>query len=206
MSTKKITTLALAGLCLTLVGCGESTKSEIRPAAKASAPQPVLTSTAAPPIERRTQAIAPISSVPSPEPSVGEKTDETESASGRRRFEAETESVDGLSIQRFVTAERIEKREPVEPTAVFDHHVERVYAFFDIRNESSSPRTLIVHFIGPDEEVRGGVELEIPSSVPRWRTWAFTRWAKEPGLWRVEVRDGDGRLVGALPFEVEPGC
>ena len=82
----------------------------------------------------------------------------------------------------------------------------QVYAFFDIRNESSASRTLIVHFIGPDEEVRGGVELEIPPSVPRWRTWAFTRWAKEPGLWRVEVRDVDGKLVGALPFEVAPDC
>ena len=48
-----------------------------------------------------------------------------------------------------------------------------------------------------------GVDLEVPASVPRWRTWAYTRHAKEPGPWRVEVRDSDGVLVGALPFVVE---
>ena len=206
MSTKKITTLSLAALCLTLLGCGESTKTEARPNAKESAPEPVLTSTAAPPVERRIEAIAPTPSADASAPSVEPKTQDTKIAPAPRTFEAETESVDGLSIQRFMTAERIDAREPVEPKAVFEHHAERIYAFFEIRNESSSPRTLIVHFIGPDEEVRGGVELEIPPSVARWRTWAFTRWAKEPGLWRVEVRDLDGELVGALPFEVEPGC
>jgi hypothetical protein len=52
--------------------------------------------------------------------------------------------------------------------------------------------------------VSGGVELEIPASVPRWRTWAYTRHAKTPGLWRVEIRDDEGTLMGALPFEIEP--
>ena len=81
----------------------------------------------------------------------------------------------------------------------------RIYAFIDASNESTSDKSLVVHFIGPNGKVSGGIELVIPASVPRWRTWAYTRHAKEPGLWRVEIRDVDGNLIGALPFEVQPG-
>jgi len=62
---------------------------------------------------------------------------------------------------------------------------------------------LFVHFIGPQGKVSGGIELEIPASAPRWRTWAYTRNFDAPGLWRVEIRDAEGSLLGALPFEVE---
>ncbi|UCH30342.1 MAG: DUF2914 domain-containing protein, partial [Myxococcales bacterium] len=62
----------------------------------------------------------------------------------------------------------------------------------------------MVHFIGPEGQVSGGIELVIPASAPRWRTWAYTRYAKKPGLWRVEIRDVNGSLIAALPFEVEP--
>ncbi len=77
-----------------------------------------------------------------------------------------------------------------------------MYAFVEVRNESEDDKTLLVHFIGPEGQVSGG----IPASTPRWRTWAYTRNATKPGLWRVEIRSEDGTLVGALPFEVEHGC
>jgi hypothetical protein len=63
-----------------------------------------------------------------------------------------------------------------------------------------------VFFVGPSGKVSGGVELDVPANVPRWRTWAFTRFADEVGLWRVEVRNPAGVLLGALPFEVAEGC
>ena len=75
--------------------------------------------------------------------------------------------------------------------------------FIDAANESTTDELLMVYFIGPDGAVSGGVELVIPASAPRWRTWAYTRHAQKPGLWRVEIRDGNGSLIGALPFEVE---
>jgi hypothetical protein len=121
-------------------------------------------------------------------------------------FEPELESLDGITIERLVTAPEVERREPLAATSVFGPHDERVYAFVEVRNESEEDKTLRVHFIGPEGQVSGGIELRIPASTPRWRTWAYTRNATKPGLWRVEIRSEDGTLVGALPFEVEHGC
>jgi hypothetical protein len=121
-------------------------------------------------------------------------------------FEAELESVDGLTIERLVTAPEVARREPVAASSVFGAHDEKVYAFVEVRNESEEDKTVLVHFIGPDGQVSGGIELRIPAATPRWRTWAYTRNATKPGLWRVEIRSEDGTLVGALPFEVEHGC
>jgi hypothetical protein len=121
-------------------------------------------------------------------------------------FEPELQSLDGLTIQRLVTAPEVERREPLGPSSVFGPHDERVYAFVEVSNESEEDKTLQVHFIGPEGQVSGGIELRIPASTPRWRTWAYTRNATKPGLWRVEIRSNDGTLVGALPFEVEHGC
>jgi len=121
-------------------------------------------------------------------------------------FEPELESVDGLTIQRLVTAPAVERREPLAASSVFGPHDERVYAFVEVRNESEDDKILLVHFIGPEGQVSGGIELRIPAAAPRWRTWAYTRNATMPGLWRVEIRSEDGTLVGALPFEVEHGC
>jgi hypothetical protein len=120
-------------------------------------------------------------------------------------FEPSVESVGGVTIQRFVTASEIDKREPVDPTSTFGPHHDRVYAFVEVSNDAESDKSLFVHFIGPNAKVSGGIELEIPASVPRWRTWAYTRHFDAPGLWRVEVRDAEGRLLGALPFEVDTG-
>ena len=121
-------------------------------------------------------------------------------------FEPELESLDGLTIQRLVTTPKIKRREPLAASSVFGAHDEKVYAFVEVRNDAEEDKTLRVHFIGPEGQVSGGIELRIPASTPRWRTWAYTRNATKPGLWRVEIRSEDGTLVGALPFEVEHGC
>lgn len=121
-------------------------------------------------------------------------------------FEPELETLDGLTIERLVTAPAVERREPLAASSVFGPHDEKVYAFVEVRNESEEDKTLLVHFIGPEGQVSGGIELRIPAATPRWRTWAYTRNATKPGLWRVEIRSEDGTLVGTLPFEVEHGC
>ena len=181
---------------LASVGCNEATPPKSDAIERATLPKPTLTSTSPPaapkPVEEK-----------KPEPSAPE-VEEPQPVEEAHPFEPDLQSVDGITIVRLITAPEVEHREPVAPSAVFRGHEERVYAFVEVSNESDEEKVLWVHFIGPDGQVSGGIELDIPSAVPRWRTWAHTRHAKKPGLWRVEIRSADGTLLGALPFEVEP--
>ena len=189
------------------LGCGERAERETKVIEKIAAPDATMASTAAPSVVEPVEIEAPPAPVekleareeaePLPEPKTIEpKTIES------KAFEPTVYDADGLTLRRFVTTSTIEDREPTGAGSVFLASNERVYAFVEASNESQSPKTLLVHFFGPDGKVSGGVELEIPASVPRWRTWAYTRHAKKPGAWRVEIRDANGTLFGALPFEI----
>lgn len=206
MNIKSTLVIAIAGALLAL-GCtqAEPPKSEL--ADRGELTKPTLTSAIAPapvkPIEKEVDAVEDKEKAPkSIEPSVELTKPEVEAPS----FEPELGSFDGLTIRRLVATSAIDKREPVFASSVFDHHDEKIYAFVEASNESEFEKTMVVHFIGPDGRVSGGIELRIPPSVPRWRTWAYTKNAKEPGLWHIEIRNPDGALIGALPFEVDPGC
>ena len=189
MRKKTIVIIALAAAAS--VGCAEEAVERSEPIGPVSSAEIVLTSTAgsAPPKAMPVEAPKPANVDEKPKP------DEVS-------FEPSVESVGGIAIQRLVTASEIDKREPVDPTSSFGPHHDRVYAFVEVSNDAESEKSLFVHFIGPKGKVSGGIELEIPASAPRWRTWAYTRYFDAPGLWRVEIRDAEGSLLGALPFEV----
>ncbi len=195
IKSKVITPIML--VFLTAVGCNEATPSTSDAIERAASPTPTptLTSTAPPASPKPVEA-----KQPEPSPLEAEKPPLTEQ---KRSLVPDLENMDGLTIRRLVTAPEIEHREPVAASSVFGRDEEQVYAFVEVSNESEDDATLLVHFIGPSGQVSGGIELNIPPAVPRWRTWARTRHAKQPGLWRVEIRSADGNLLGALPFEVE---
>ena len=192
MRNKYIVIIVLAAAAC--VGCAEEAVERAEPIGPVPSPEIVLTSNAAsaPPKAMPVEAAKPAPVDEKPKPS-------------DVSFEPTVESVGGVAIQRLVTASGIEQREPVDPTSTFGPHHDSVYAFVDASNDADSDKSLFVHFIGPNGKVSGGIELEIPASVPRWRTWAYTRNFDAQGLWRVEVRDAEGSLLGALPFEVETG-
>ena len=198
----KITAAVLVAL-LTTAACTEAKPKKVEAIGRAKPTQPMLTSTV-PAVEpkptEKKKAELPVAELVDASPTVLKPIETPPS------FEPVLETLDGLTIQRLVTAPKIERREPLEATSVFGAHDERVYAFVDVRNDSEEDKSLLVHFIGPEGQVSGGIELRIPAATPRWRTWAYTRNATKPGLWRVEIRSADGTLVGTLPFEVEHGC
>jgi len=186
---------------LTALGCNEATPLESDTIERATSPNAMLASTAPETAPKPLNAPKPVEK--KPERSVLD-VEQPPVVEEERSFEPDLQSADGITIRRLITAPAIEHREPVAASAVFGRHEERVYAFIEVSNESTEDKVLLVHFIGPGGHVSGGIELDIPSASPRWRTWARTRHAKKPGLWRVEIRTADGTLLGALPFEVEP--
>jgi hypothetical protein len=198
MQIKYGITVVFSLALVTAFACTEAESPRSDAIERAKLVEPTLTSTAPlntakPPAEERFEPTMPDIAEPVP----------TEDMSA---FEPELGASAGLRIERLVTATAVDQREPVTPSAFFGQRDARIYAFVEASNESTEEETLTVHFIGPDGRVSGGVELRIPARAPRWRTWAFTEHAKEPGLWRVEIRSSQGALVGALPFEVEPDC
>jgi hypothetical protein len=197
MDTKRIIITSLVAVSLTAFGCTEAELPKSEAIEQATSTEPTLTSTVATPTPAEEKK-------PEPPVEAAEAKPEVE-AQPVASSEPTLQSMDGLTIKRLVTAPAIEHREPVAASSVFGHHDETVYAFVDVSNESEEEKTLMVHFIGPDEQASGGIELRIPPKVPRWRTWAYNKHAKKPGLWRVEIRSVDGTVLGALPFEVEPG-
>ena len=174
-------------------GCNTEVSREPSPLERAPSSEPMLTSTVAPAPK---QTVAPDQTKKvDPEPELDAAV-----------YEPILHGDDSIVIHRLITAPEVEGREPLAASAVFGRHEEKIYAFLDVGNKSSEAKTVTVFFVGPSGKVSGGVELDVPANVPRWRTWAFTRFADEVGLWRVEVRNPAGVLLGALPFEVAEGC
>jgi hypothetical protein len=207
MKTQEIAIIVLTLLGTNLIGCRDAEPLETKTIEQKAGPIPTLTSTAPSVATTSTEPTgAPVTRVEQVEPDE-ELEPEPKAAAlvpSDESFAPETESFDGLTLVRFVTAPDVEQREPTLVSSRFGTDEERIYAFLEAKNESELDKTLSVHFIGPGQEVSGGIELEIPASAPRWRTWAYTRHARTPGLWHVEIRDEGGTLIGALPFEVEP--
>ena len=203
--TKHVAMLTLALFAVAFSGCTDADPKESELIDKTTTQKPVFTSTtpAPEPVADEPDAVEDAEKAAEAVEAVDEIEPVKEPA--MPSFDPVVETVDGLTIVRFVTTSEIAKREPVAPGTSFETDHERIYAFIEASNESTSEKRLMVHFIGPETTVSGGIELHIPASVPRWRTWAYTRHAKKPGLWRVEIRDLDGKLLGALPFEVVPG-
>jgi hypothetical protein len=195
MNIEPRVTTAIVLVLLTAAGCNEAKPSKSAAFERATSTKPTLTATAPP-------ASPNLAEEKNFEPPVLEVV-EALPVEEERSFAPALQEMDGLTIRRLITAPEVEHREPVAASSVFGPHEERIYAFVEVSNESQDEKVLLVHFIGPDGQVSGGIELGIPPSVPRWRTWAHTKHAKKDGLWHVEIRSADGTLLGALPFEVD---
>jgi len=115
----------------------------------------------------------------------------------------ELRSAEGVTLRRLALTRRIESREPVMPGTTFAASSERLYAFVEASSTAEDARELVVSFFGPGHRHTGVVTLTIPADAPRWRTWAYTAHADEPGAWTAEVRTKDGALVGRQRFVIE---
>lgn len=175
-----------------LVACGgnkDVQKAEAPvcpPAASVAAAAPITTS--APTVT--TPAALPVSTPkdlaakPSP---VAAKTD--------------TPAAKKLSISRIAIARDVKNREPIDVGTRFDSSEPKVFVFLDVHNTEKVPGTLFVEFVSPKAGARGDIELSV-GATDHWRTWAFTRLAKEPGTWKARIKNDRGEVIAEESFEV----
>ena len=107
-----------------------------------------------------------------------------------------------MTVKRLVLAHGVDGREPQEPTTTFKTRDDRVYAFVEVQNPTKASGKIAVVFEPPSGPALAEIPLEVGDSS-RFRTWAFTRKAHEPGQWAVVVRDEKGRLLARESFTIE---
>jgi hypothetical protein len=134
------------------------------------------------------------------EPLVGASSSKT-GRSADRRDETRTSNVP-LHVKRLVLARSVAGHEPVDVATSFSAaQNDRIYAFVEVDNPERAESQIVVTFEPEHGSPTGFVRLDVGAS-PRWRTWAYTRAARQPGAWAAVVRDGNGVELGRTAFEV----
>jgi hypothetical protein len=113
---------------------------------------------------------------------------------------APQKTAEKLALKRLVLARSIKAREPEGVSESFEPS-DRLYAFVEVQNMERLRGEITVTFVSPKGVHHGPVPLAIGEGE-RWRTWAFTRQAKEPGTWTAIVKDAKGKVLGKREFEV----
>jgi hypothetical protein len=184
-------------LALLLSGCGESTAQAPATSPEPSAAMSAPGSEAEPPADSAAGAEA---SRPAGSEERGAARTATATAV-RASSTPTTSSASGLTVRRLVVARDVEAREPVGADTRFNLNGEPLYAFLEMASTSTDAQEILVTFEHEDGTSVGHVELEIPSNVPRWRTWALSHNVTRAGEWRAVVRTAEGEIIGEATFE-----
>jgi hypothetical protein len=111
-----------------------------------------------------------------------------------------------LAVKRFVIASAVESREPVLAESV-SVSTRPLFAFAELENAGAYEQKVRITFELQGEASNGKsvghVELAIPASSSRWRTWAKTQLVDQPGQWAAVLRDEQGHELARTPFEVK---
>ncbi len=182
-----------------LAGCGqgaqEGTKAEKRAVARAEAPiasGAAVSPEAEPDVTAEpTASAAPIiKALPGPETYVDPKS------------EPALDLGAPLRIKRLVVSRSVKNREPVEPATSFQSgSTKRIYAFVEVGNPQKARSEIYVSFVPPSGQAHAAIRLRVGQGS-RWRTWAFTRLAKDPGSWQVVVRNAAGKELAKQSFQI----
>lgn len=107
-----------------------------------------------------------------------------------------------VQLKRFVLAEHVKAREPVNAADSFDAG-ERVYAFLHLA-DVKDPYELAVQWEAVDGDMPPVTKHLSVKPSPRYRTWTWTRAPEEPGTYRCVVRTAGGQEVAEKWFDVSP--
>lgn len=116
---------------------------------------------------------------------------------------APTEAADTsaiMTINRFVTCQGIENREPANETKTFAAGTETAYVFLEARKISADVEVNVVWIYDGNEVAR--VPLSIRQGN-RWRTNSSKQLAGRPGAWQVQVQDAKSAVLASLDFTAE---
>jgi hypothetical protein len=123
---------------------------------------------------------------------------------GRLGFAEEKTKPEGpaseMTIVRAVVATGVENLEPVGAADIFPASTERIYCFLEATHIDQDTEVSLTWFHG-GKKMR---EITLPvKGGPRWRTWAYKNVGGQKGEWKVEIKNGQRKLLKEVTFKVE---
>ncbi len=118
----------------------------------------------------------------------------------KAKKESQLKVESGLAILRAVIGTGVDNREPVGVSAVLPAATEKAYCFLEAANIPRDMEISLAWFYGQKEMRRMSLPLKAGS---RWRTFAHKNLNGLKGDWKVEIKDGEGKLLKDLAFKVE---
>ena len=105
-----------------------------------------------------------------------------------------------MTINRFLTCQAVEEREPLGATDTFTAGTEKAYAYLEATGISGDVEVSFVWFHGNQEVARVAMSIRQGN---RWRTYSSKKLAGRTGAWRVEIQDSTAAVLASLNFTVE---
>jgi hypothetical protein len=118
-------------------------------------------------------------------------------ALGQEKPKAEAKE---MTLARAVVGTGVDNMEPVGAAESFPAATEKVFCFIEASNIPKDMELSFVWSLG-GKEVR---KINLPVKAgPKWRTWAHKNVAGQKGDWKVEIKDGEGKVLKEVKFKVE---
>jgi len=118
-------------------------------------------------------------------------------ALGQEKPKAEAKE---MALARAVVGTGVDNLEPVGAAGTFPAATEKVFCFIEANNIPKDMELSFVWSLG-GKEVR---KINLPVKAgPKWRTWAHKNVAGQKGDWKVEIKDGEGKVLKEVKFKVE---
>lgn len=105
-----------------------------------------------------------------------------------------------MGIARAVIATGVEKMEPVGAAETFPASTAKVFCFLEAVHVPKDMDISLVWSFG-GKEMR---KIDLPLKAgPKWRTWAYKNIGGQKGDWKVEIKDGEGKVLKEVKFKIE---
>lgn len=114
--------------------------------------------------------------------------------------QATPKEMKAFAIARLVVATGVENREPVGVAETFPASTEKVYCFLEAVDIEKDTKVSFIWVHGQNELIKFNLPLQ---KGPRWRTYAFKNLRGLKGDWKVEIRDGEGKLLKDVKFKLK---
>jgi hypothetical protein len=105
-----------------------------------------------------------------------------------------------MSLARVVVGTGVENMGPVGAGETFPASTEKVFCFVEANNVPKDMELSFAWFQG-DKEMR---KINAPIKAgSKWRTWTNKNLGGQKGDWKVEIKDGEGKVLKEVKFKVE---